>query len=41
MIHNDLPDFAAVLNEYNSKREESFGQFLLIASRMADMKQEY
>ncbi|KAM6072598.1 putative ATP-dependent RNA helicase DDX60 [Theristicus caerulescens] len=42
IIHNDLPEvFAAALNEYNSATEENFGQFLLIASRMADMKQEY
>ncbi|XP_060134670.1 probable ATP-dependent RNA helicase DDX60 isoform X2 [Zootoca vivipara] len=38
----DLPeDFAAALDEYNSKIEENFGQFLQIVSTMADMQQEY
>lgn len=41
-IHNDLPeDFAAALNECNGKTAVNFGQFLLIASRIADMEQEY
>uniref|UniRef100_A0A674IA71 DExD/H-box helicase 60 n=1 Tax=Terrapene triunguis TaxID=2587831 RepID=A0A674IA71_9SAUR len=38
----DLPeDFAVALHEYNNKIEENFGHFLLIISKMADMKQEY
>ncbi|KAJ7326821.1 hypothetical protein JRQ81_016580 [Phrynocephalus forsythii] len=38
----DLPeDFAAALHEYNCKIEENFAQFLLIASSLADMHQEY
>lgn len=39
---DDLPeDFAVALHEYNKKIEENFGHFLLIISKMADMKQEY
>ncbi|XP_074922462.1 putative ATP-dependent RNA helicase DDX60 [Chelonoidis abingdonii] len=39
---DDLPeDFAVALHEYNNKIEENFGHFLLIISKMADMKQEY
>uniref|UniRef100_A0A8C8S3R8 DExD/H-box helicase 60 n=1 Tax=Pelusios castaneus TaxID=367368 RepID=A0A8C8S3R8_9SAUR len=34
-------DFAVALHEFNSKIEENFGHFLLIVSKMADMKQEY
>ncbi|XP_067407877.1 probable ATP-dependent RNA helicase DDX60 [Emydura macquarii macquarii] len=34
-------DFAVALDEYNSKIKENFGHFLLIISKMADMKQEY
>ncbi|XP_074849163.1 putative ATP-dependent RNA helicase DDX60 [Carettochelys insculpta] len=34
-------DFAAALDEYNSKIKENFAHFLLIISKMADMKQEY
>ncbi|XP_034627890.1 probable ATP-dependent RNA helicase DDX60 isoform X4 [Trachemys scripta elegans] len=38
----DLPeDFAVALHEFNNKIEENFGHFLLIISKMADMKQEY
>uniref|UniRef100_K7F991 DExD/H-box helicase 60 n=1 Tax=Pelodiscus sinensis TaxID=13735 RepID=K7F991_PELSI len=38
----DLPeDFAVALEEYNSKIGENFGHFLLMISKMADMKQEY
>nr|XP_023492101.1 probable ATP-dependent RNA helicase DDX60 isoform X1 [Equus caballus] len=38
----DLPeDFNAALDEYNMKVTEDFASFLLIVSKLADMKQEY
>ncbi|XP_066243861.1 probable ATP-dependent RNA helicase DDX60 isoform X1 [Saccopteryx leptura] len=38
----DLPkDFNDALNEYNMKVTEDFASFLLIVSKLADMKQEY
>uniref|UniRef100_A0A6I8NCR5 DExD/H-box helicase 60 n=1 Tax=Ornithorhynchus anatinus TaxID=9258 RepID=A0A6I8NCR5_ORNAN len=37
----DLPeDFAAAVEEYNSKIQKNFGYFLLTVSKLADMKQE-
>ncbi|XP_059100446.1 probable ATP-dependent RNA helicase DDX60 [Peromyscus eremicus] len=39
---DDLPeDFSAALHEYNMQVTEDFATFLLIVSRLADMKQEY
>ncbi|XP_036022571.1 probable ATP-dependent RNA helicase DDX60 [Onychomys torridus] len=39
---DDLPeDFSAALHEYNMQVTEDFAFFLLIVSRLADMKQEY
>ncbi|NXP18038.1 DDX60 helicase, partial [Scytalopus superciliaris] len=38
----DLPeDFAAAVNEYNTKVQENFAHFLLTAAKLADMEQEY
>lgn len=42
MFLEDLPeDFNAALDEYNMKVTEDFASFLLIVSKLADMKQEY
>lgn len=42
MFLDDLPeDFNEALNEYNMKVTMDFAAFLLIVSRLADMKQEY
>ncbi|XP_044537615.1 probable ATP-dependent RNA helicase DDX60 [Gracilinanus agilis] len=42
VILNDLPkEFAAAAEEYNHKIENDFGSFLLIVSKLADMKKEY
>ncbi|XP_031195782.1 probable ATP-dependent RNA helicase DDX60 isoform X2 [Mastomys coucha] len=39
---DDLPeDFSAALLEYNMQVTEDFASFLIIVSRLADMKQEY
>lgn len=39
---DDLPaDFSDALLEYNRQVTEDFASFLLIVSRLADMKQEY
>ncbi|XP_064305825.1 probable ATP-dependent RNA helicase DDX60 [Phalacrocorax carbo] len=38
----DLPeDFAAAVNEYNTKVEENFAHFLLTTAKLADIEQEY
>ncbi|NXC29294.1 DDX60 helicase, partial [Campylorhamphus procurvoides] len=38
----DLPeDFAAAVNEYNTKVQENFANFLLTAAKLADMEEEY
>lgn len=42
MILDELPeDFKAALQEYNLKVMEDFASFLLIASKLANMKNEY
>lgn len=39
---DDLPeDFSHALLEYNTQVTEDFASFLLMVSRLADMKQEY
>ncbi|XP_012372157.2 probable ATP-dependent RNA helicase DDX60 [Octodon degus] len=39
---DDLPeDFGAALNEYNMQTTRDFASFLLIVSKLVDMKQEY
>ncbi|XP_030048083.1 probable ATP-dependent RNA helicase DDX60 [Microcaecilia unicolor] len=40
-LENLPEDFAAAVNEYNSKIEVIFGCFLLTVSKMADMENEY
>ncbi|NWR94333.1 DDX60 helicase, partial [Furnarius figulus] len=38
----DLPeDFADAVNEYNTKVQENFANFLLTAAKLADMEEEY
>lgn len=42
MFLDDLPDdFNEALLEYNMQVTKDFAAFLLIVSRLADMKQEY
>lgn len=42
MFLEDLPkDFKDALDQYNKNVTEDFASFLMIVSRLADMKQEY